>query len=234
MPAPNSTACVTRRYCAVTAQSRPFVALLGGRTVLVSNVAAGNAAAHHPRCHEKAERFHGHSGHRENSFFHGGENCRAPCMRKIWQQCARARREFPTTRPSHKVRQALYTDAAALGKQSAVSADADRVDDLGHSRGLVCDRFRKLALQIGIDQTIEIHHPIQSLHAQQIGRFQCRMLLEQPLHIRGDLRIARATAKSAFIKCRAASDRTRQDQRGSQRSTASTGSNSARVHGCHV
>ncbi len=60
-----STAGVTGRYGAVSAQSRPVVPLGGRRTVLVRNQAAGNASSHHARDQHARDReaaddcFHG-------------------------------------------------------------------------------------------------------------------------------------------------------------------------------
>lgn len=49
---------------------------------------------------------------------------------------------------------------------SAVPANADRVHDSCHPRCLERNRFGDLALEIGIDHTIQIDHVIQSLHVE--------------------------------------------------------------------
>jgi hypothetical protein len=45
-----------------------------------------------------------------------------------------------------------------------VSANTDRVNDLDYSRSTKCDRFRHVALESRINQTIQIHDVITGLH----------------------------------------------------------------------
>ena len=52
----------------------------------------------------------------------------------------------------------------------AVSGEPDGVDDPGHARNLVCDRFGHLLLKIRIDQTIQINDVIDGLHREQVRR----------------------------------------------------------------
>jgi phosphotransferase system IIA component len=47
-----------------------------------------------------------------------------------------------------------------------VPAKTDRVHDTCHAGGLERNRFGDLALDIGIDQTIQIDYVIQSLHVE--------------------------------------------------------------------
>jgi len=58
----------------------------------------------------------------------------------------------------------------------AAPANPNRVHDLCHTGRLEGDGFRHLALDIRVDQTIQIDHMIQSLHIEQIGGFQCQVL----------------------------------------------------------
>jgi hypothetical protein len=82
-----------------------------------------------------------------------------------------------------------------------VPAKTDRVHDLGHAGGLEGNRLRQLALQICIYQTIQIHHMIESLHVEQIGRFQCRIPIEHRANFSRNFSIAGASAESAFSVC---------------------------------
>ena len=61
------------------------------------------------------------------------------------------------------------------------------------------DCRRHLTLEIGIDYAGQIHHVIESLHVQDVGRLQFGVLDEQTFDASGDIRVARAAGEPAFL-----------------------------------
>jgi hypothetical protein len=100
---------------------------------------------------------------------------------------------------------------------SAPAAEADRIHDPRHARGFEGDRFGHQALEVRIDHTAQIHHMIQSPHIEEIGRLQCRMLIEQRLYRGRDFRVAGAPGESALPVHRTSRKSLRQEDGESQR-----------------
>ncbi len=58
---------------------------------------------------------------------------------------------------------------------------------------------RHLTLEIGIDYSGQIHHVIERLHVQEVGRLQFGVRDEQTFDASGDICVARATREPAFL-----------------------------------
>jgi hypothetical protein len=110
----------------------------------------------------------------------------------------------------------LSTASAGINVRQAASPRVvygDHIHDLRHARSLKGDRFRRLTLQRRIDQAIQIHFAIQSLHEDRIGALQLGMSIEQRAHFDRDFRIAAATIESALSVGGAAGKGAGQNQR---------------------
>jgi hypothetical protein len=70
---------------------------------------------------------------------------------------------------------------------------------MGHTEGLVGNDCRHLKLEIRVDYSGQIHHVIERLHVQDVGRLQFGVLDEQTFDASGDICIARATGEPAFL-----------------------------------
>src|ERR1700728_5275547 len=79
----------------------------------------------------------------------------------------------------------------------------DRVDDLRHARSRLGERPGDASLHAGGDEAVQIHDVIDCLYPDFARRAQLWMLIEQRLHIRRHLRVARTPLESAFVIGRA-------------------------------